>query len=653
MRPHFAKYVLLLFVFSTETMLGQSVRDTIRIDEVEVFGQRKAEDAGVMQTKVDTLVLKALQSLDISELLSAHSPVFIKSYGRGSAASASFRGTAPSHTQVLWNGMTVNSPMRGDVDFSMFPVYFIDELQLLHGGSSLATGSGALGGSILIDNNADWNNRLNIRYTQTLESFGTQKEFIRLMAGTEKFQSKTRFFFDRSDNDFPFYNYGVLPMRDDVQKNAAYKKHGLLQEFYGRLGLHHFISLKGWFSKSERDLPQLMSFEGSNRTETQDDQNLRLVADWKWYSEKYQLKMMTGFSNNELAYLRSSTEANFVNFDSDSRENVYTHQTKFDWKPTENFSLQWSLGNTFNKVEIYDHAQQTGYDESRFESSLLNSARALLSKKLAASFLFRTELYDKKLIAFIPSLGFDYNPDKTSALKINLSRNYHKPNLNDLYWLPGGNPGLKPEDGFSSDLSIQKAWKTTSYDLDLKFTGFASLIDNWIIWRPAANGAYYWEADNLKKVFSRGAEFSSSWRYHPNEKLKLSVNANYSYTLSTNQNAVQSVDQSRGKQLIYIPKHKANVFAQVNYLNWYVKTSAPFTGKRYTTSSNSESAFEEVLTSYWLVHTTVGKKFMLKWFNADTSLRIENLLDTDYMAVLWRPMPGRYFSFNLQLEWKR
>lgn len=646
-------YVVILLVFVARMTYGQSVRDTITIGEVEIFGQRKAEDAGVMQTRVDTLVLKALQSLDISELLSAHSPVFIKSYGRGSAASASFRGTASSHTQVLWNGMTVNSPMRGDVDFSMFPVYFVDDMQLLHGGSSLIAGSGALGGSILIDNNADWKNRFNIRYSQTFESFGTQKEFVRLMAGTARFQSKTRLFFDRSDNDFPFYNYGVLPMHDDIQKNAAYRKHGLLQEFYGRFGEHHFVSLKGWFAKSSRDLPQLMSFEGSSRTETQDDQNIRIVADWKWYSDKQQLKMMAGFSNNKLAYFRSSTEANFVNFDSDSRENAFTHKTTYDWKPTDKISFQWALSNTFNKVEIFDQAQQTGYNESRFESSLLNSVRVLLSRRAAASFLFRTELYDKKLIAFIPSLGFDYNPDKTSVLKINLSRNYHKPNLNDLYWLPGGNPDLKPEDGFSSDLSVRKIWKTDLCDLDMSLTGFASLIDNWIVWRPAANGAYYWEADNLKKVFSRGTEFSSSWRFHPNEKLKFSVNANYSLTLSTNQNAVESVDKSRGKQLIYIPKHKGNIFAQIDYVSWYLKASAPYTGKRYTTSSNNESAFEEVLNPYWLVHVTMGKKFLMKWFSADASMRIENILDTDYMAILWRPMPGRYYSFNLQLEWKR
>jgi len=653
LKNRWGTYCLLALFFIAGSLEAQSVRDTIRIGEVEVFGKRRAEEAGVIKTQIDTLILKALQPLNISELLSAHTPVFIKSYGRGSEASASFRGTAASHTQVLWNGMTINSPMRGDVDFSMIPVYFIDDMQLLHGSSSLAAGSGALGGSILIENKADWTNRFNIRYSQTLESFGTYKEFIRVMAGTGRFQSKTRLFFDRSENDFPFYNYGVLPKHDDVQENAAYHKYGVLQELYGRLGQNNFLSLKAWFYKSHRDLPQLMSFEGNNRTETQDDQNFRSVASWRWYSAKCQLKMMAGFSNNRLDYFRSSTEAKFVNYDSDSRENVYTHQVNFNWKPGEKLSFQWSLSDTYNKVKIYDRAKQTGYNESRFESSLLNSVRALLSEKLAASFLFRNEFYDDKFIAFIPALGFDYDFSKTSGLKLNLSRNYHKPNLNDLYWLPGGNPDLKPEDGFSSDLTLQKKWDTTRSSFNINVAGFASLVDNWIVWQPAANGAYFWEASNLKKVFSRGLEFTSSWRWHPDKNLKLAVDANYAYTRSTNQNALESVDRSRGKQLIYIPKHKGNIFAQLDYRNWYAKVSAPFTGRRYTTSNNTESDYEEVLTAYWLVHATVGKTFSLKWIDIDASVRVENIFDTDYMAILWRPMPGRYYSFNLQVEWKR
>ena len=133
-------FVLLCF---SDEILAQKLTDTIHIQEVQVFGKRKIEEAGSMVTHIDTLALQMMKTQTISELLSSYSPVFMKSYGRGSTATASFRGTAPSHTQVFWNGIKLNSPMRGDVDFSLFPVYFIDDISLLHGGSSLQSGSGA------------------------------------------------------------------------------------------------------------------------------------------------------------------------------------------------------------------------------------------------------------------------------------------------------------------------------------------------------------------------------------------------------------------------------------------------------------------------------------------------------------------------------
>jgi len=273
-------FAILFLLFLAVDAEAQNLTDTISIEEVEVFGKKAIEEAGTMTTHIDTLVLQMLKTQTVSELLSSYSPVFIKSYGRGSTATASFRGTAPSHTQVYWNGMKLNSPMRGDVDFSLFPVYFIDDLSLQHGGSSLQSGSGALGGSVLINNKPDWADRFSIRYVQTLEGFSTHKEYLNLGFGNGKIQSKTRIFSDRSKNDFPYFNYGVLPMHEDVQRNARYIKYGLLQEVYSRFK-NQSVSAKLWAYQSDRDLPQLMSFEGDVRKETQNDQNIRAVLNWK------------------------------------------------------------------------------------------------------------------------------------------------------------------------------------------------------------------------------------------------------------------------------------------------------------------------------------------------------------------------------------
>jgi hypothetical protein len=242
---------------------GQSLTDTVQIREIQVLAKRKVEEAGLKITRPDSLQLVSFLTTDLSELLSDYSPVFIKSYGRGSSATASFRGTAATHTQVLWNGMNLNSPMRGMADLSLLPVFFTDEVYLLHGGSSMTKGSGALGGSIHLENSPDWSSAFNLEGLAETGSFYSRKGFLKVKLGGRQFQSSTRLFYDGSENDFPFYNSGVIPKRTDTLKNAEYWKAGILQEFYLRHFNDQVSSLRLWFQKSDRNLPQLMSYQGS------------------------------------------------------------------------------------------------------------------------------------------------------------------------------------------------------------------------------------------------------------------------------------------------------------------------------------------------------------------------------------------------------
>ena len=152
------KLLILLFAISMVfPLFSQGIRDSVfRIEGVSVAAERifVKEQAGMKQTQVDTTVLQNKAVLSLSDLLSENTSVFIKNHGRGALATASFRGTAASHTQVNWNGISINSPMAGMVDFSLIPVYLIDELNLKHGPASLADGVGGIGGSINLYNRA-------------------------------------------------------------------------------------------------------------------------------------------------------------------------------------------------------------------------------------------------------------------------------------------------------------------------------------------------------------------------------------------------------------------------------------------------------------------------------------------------------------------
>ena len=61
--------------------------------------------------------------------------------------------------------------------------------------------------------------------------------------------------------------------------------------------------------------------------------------------------------------------------------------------------------------------------------------------------MLRQDLVDGQLVPLIPYLGFDFRlvEGVDLLLKGNVTKNYHQPTLNDLYWQPGGNPNLMPK----------------------------------------------------------------------------------------------------------------------------------------------------------------------------------------------------------------
>jgi iron complex outermembrane receptor protein len=176
-------------------LFSQGIRDSVfRIEGVSVTAERffVKEQAGMKQTHVDSTVMMNKAALSLSDLLSENTSIFIKNHGRGALATASFRGTAASHTRVNWNGISINSPMAGMVDFSLIPVYLIDELNLKHGPASLADGIGGIGGSINLHNRAGWNDKRTLSYMQGIGSYHTFDEFFQLGLGNKKNQEQNK-----------------------------------------------------------------------------------------------------------------------------------------------------------------------------------------------------------------------------------------------------------------------------------------------------------------------------------------------------------------------------------------------------------------------------------------------------------------------------
>ena len=103
---------------------------TIHIPEVHLIENRlDLHKIGTQQLIIDSTLIKNSNSL--SDLLRQHGPIFVKEYG--ALSTAFFRGTSAAHTQLLWNGIPLNSLSTGIVDLGLFPTNIFTEIKFYTG----------------------------------------------------------------------------------------------------------------------------------------------------------------------------------------------------------------------------------------------------------------------------------------------------------------------------------------------------------------------------------------------------------------------------------------------------------------------------------------------------------------------------------------
>lgn len=619
----------------------QKLNDTITISGITVSENRLNPFQGLKTCSIDSLTLQKQIGSSLSDLLSAHTSVFMKTYGQGGLATASFRGTSASHTPVLWNDVAINSPMLSQMDFSMLPVFFMDDIKLMFGGSSLINNSGGLGGSINIENK---NNRdkLNVSYMQQIGSFSTYGSYLDVGVGSGKFHSRSRLMFLTAANDFSYKNNaagnGEYPV--EIRKDAAYKQYGWLQEFYFQPKVTDELGLKLWFQKNDRDIPQPIVVLPIDKNEQQKNSLFRGSANWKHYKGKGKLECSIAYIYDFLNY---TNKIAFIN--SDNRTHTFAANVKYRYKFSEKTTLNTGITNNYFRINSNNYQEI----KTRNQLSAFVGTTSEITPRLAVNAVVRKEITDKDFQPFLPSLGIDYHlfSDHSLTLKAHISKNYHLPSLNDLYWSPGGNPELKPENGFSTEGGMAYEFKKKNhFSLNTEVTYFYTHITDWILWQPDPVFRY-WTPLNLKEVTSQGIECNANLAYQL-KNIIFRFNATYAYTSARNLKPINQNDETTDKQLIYTPMHSYNASLRVEWKQYFVAVSNHYTGKRFTNTSNTR-----YMPAYQLCDFSLGMFFPVKGQSFSAQLNVNNIFDRDYQAIAWQPMPGRNMEIQLKYNFTR
>ncbi len=670
----------LSYAFSSE----QAPQDTVALEELVITARRPMQDIGVQKTTFDSIALKENIALSMADVLTFNSSVFVKSYGRATLSTVAFRGTSPSHTNVSWNGMRINSPMLGMTDFSTIPSYFVDKASLLHGTSSVNESGGGLGGAVSLATAPEFNQGFNANYVQGIGSYKTFDEFLKLSYSNRHWAFTTRAVYSSSANDFTYTNrdkkeniydddHNIIGQYYPKEKNrlGSFKDFHILQEVYYDTRKGDRFLLNAWYTASNRELPMITTDYSEPRgiENRQRENTLRGVVGWRHGRSTWNVDVRAGYIHTWMGYdYRREMTQNVWSTMTRSRSlvNTFFGNATANFYPSDRWLFTASVTANHHNVKSTDRQISTGsgtsadigYHKKRLELSGALTARWQPIDGVGISAVVREETYGNKVTSPIPALFADWKAINTYSgptlfgltLKASSSRNYRYPSLNDLYFMPGGNPDLRSERGWTYDCGIDfEASQNGLFSTGVSATWFDSHIDDWIIWLPTIKG--FLSPRNVKSVHAYGIELKGDASITPWKDWKFDIHASYSWTPSINVGEKMSdADKSIGKQLPYVPRHSASGSIRAAWKSWDILYKINYYSERFTMTSNAATLTGD-LPPYSISSLTIGKSLKIQPISLQLKLSINNLFNAEYLSVLSRPMPGTNFEFFLSLAW--
>ena len=612
------KILFSLFVLVCQFISAQN-------DSINKLKEVVVSDANLKKYSSSQSVLKLNDSIInkneglLTDLLNFNSTLYFKEYGRGMLSTVSFRGTTSSQTAVIWNGININSQMNGSTDFNTISGSDYNSISVKAGGGSILYGSGAIGGTVHLNNDLGFYNRFENNLKLDYGSFNTIGINYKSNIATEKWSAQIGFSKNSSTNDYKYLN--------------KYTWKG--EQRWNQNGQYDVITVSANLGYKLNDTNVFKFYSQTSNT----DRNTSLVTESEMKS-----KYVNGFNRNLLEY-----EGNFGRFTTNLKtayifENYQyfadNSTNQYTYGKTESLITKVDFGYTLFKSTqvngILDYNRTNGYGTG-FGNHVreISSASLLVKQDFSAywknEFGIRKEFTNNYESPVLFSLGSSYQFNKLYNLKLNVSRNFRIPTFNDLYWETGGNPDLKPESSYQAEIGNVFTFKNIS----LTQTFYYIKINDLLQWVPGKNGI--WTPQNKDKVNSYGAETLLSWKKQFG-KNNFNANASYAYTVSE--------DDATGNQLFFVPYNK--VTSSVSYSRNRITAYYQFlyNGFVYTRADNNP---DEIINDYTV--SNLGIDYAFKFLNSfKLGFQVLNIFNENYESLENRPMPGRNFNMYITLK---
>lgn len=646
----------------TASLRAQSQRDTL--DEVEISERsrdtatdvRRLFTAGQQTQSIEKVYRDLYRSQSLANLLSQQTPVFVKSYGINGIATLSLRGASAAQSTVLWNGVPILNPALGVADISILSTGLFDRISLLYGGSAALYGSGNVGGALLLEQSqATFTKDKLVDLTLGTGSFGRRDLGLKAAWQNERWQVSIRGFYQYAKNNF---TYTDALQEQHQLSNAKLEAGGALMTADYRIGKKatqdQALSLQLWYQQYQREIPPALFEQYS--VKKQNDASLRSLL--SWYKQ----------GKRSYFYAKASLNREYLHYEDgvllpDNRNHVTQYYQELGWKfrldaPERRHGYTHTVLFFMPLQYAVAKGNNISDKESQFRPALvLTYSLAAWKGRLKANAALRQEWVNGDAAPLLPGAGADLTLwqlkrsriDVQLGLQSNVQRSYRIPTLNELYYFPGGNQNLKPEQGWNTDggyelkLALHNKQSEPVLDIDHQIHVFNRNIHDWIYWL----GGAIWTPYNIAEVHSRGLETDNTLTYTIGA-VKIHAGMKYAYVLSTTVSSYQPNDGSAGKQIPYAPRYNGQFNVGGSFKRLFLNYNHTYTGYRFVTVDESQ---------YLKPYQTGNLQAMYTWahkgYRIGISGQVQNIWNKPYEVVNARPMPGRYWLLSLQLGWRQ
>lgn len=633
-------FIISFFIFSIansqiDTFLYKNLDEiTISESRIQLLTQGNRKDA------IDSIFKIYSLSLPISQLLNTTGSINIRSYGPGSLATSTLRGGNSYQTSISWNGISINNPVNGLCDFNLIPAFMFDEIFISPGLPSSIQGSGSIGGGINLQNNTNFKKKNDLDLFQSFGSFSQYAAGLKTDLSYKKINNTLKLFYSTSKNNYSFTNFNEQGFPKQNLTNANTKLYSVLNELKISSSKRGIFKVLYWGTAAQRQIPPTILMSSS--VATQSDNLNKVSSGWEKSINKVKLKMYIILQKDYLKYkdleqnINSITNNNTITSDIEIR---YRQCNISNW----NFGLSGS--RTVANVESKTITDTILYNNSSRNQISLWISNILKFKKINTeiSTVLRQEYVDDKFIPLVPSIGYKTSLNKHFYIFGQWCKVFRIPTLNDLYWNPGGNKNLKSESGFQAEQSMGYNHKSKTHEINSTITVFSRVINNQIQWQPVSS--QIWKPFNIAKVYSRGFELRNNFKFKICNNLWSSSGINLNLIKSEN---INKSDNNFGNQIIYVPYYNSSVFVGFVLKKITFNLINNSVGSRYTSTDNIE-----YLKGYSLFNLFFNRTFINKKIKIGLYFKANNIFNTSYQEVAWRPMPGRNYEVGINLNFKK